>query len=237
MIKDAIILAGGLGTRLRSAVPELPKCMAPVNGKPFLHYVIANLHNEGIEHFIFSLGYKQAYISDWLAKNYPASMYTTVIEHEPLGTGGAIAKSCDAVNGKHVFITNGDTLFTASLAALSTMHTTHHAACTLALKSMKNFDRYGVVTTNTDNQITSFKEKMFYEKGLINGGLYALNVESFKQHHWPEKFSFEKDYLEKLIDTKTLFGINADAYFIDIGIPEDFERVQYEFAAGLHLEG
>ncbi len=235
LIKEAIILAGGLGTRLRSAVPELPKCMAPVNGKPFLRYVIAYLQKEGIEKFIFSLGYKHEYICNWLATHYASSMYSTVIETEPLGTGGAIFKSCNAINNKHAIITNGDTMFTVSLAALTAMHIDNHAACTLALKPMKNFDRYGVVATNASHQIVSFKEKKFYTEGFINGGMYALNVESFKQHNWSEKFSFEKDYLEKVVDDKILFGLKEDAYFIDIGIPEDYERVQYEFAQGLHL--
>lgn len=236
LIKDAIILAGGLGTRLRSVVPELPKCMAPVNGKPFLHYVIQYLQKEGIKNFIFSLGYKHEYISEWLAFNYDPSIYSTIVEEEPLGTGGAILKSCNAIHHDNVFITNGDTMFTISLPTLSKMHIENQAACTLALKPMSNFDRYGVVTTNANQQITSFKEKMFYKEGLINGGLYALNVTSFKQYNWPEKFSFEKNYLEKSIDSKSLYGFKEDAYFIDIGIPEDFQRVQKEFAEGMHLK-
>ncbi|MFZ1311906.1 MAG: NTP transferase domain-containing protein, partial [Chitinophagaceae bacterium] len=90
MIKEAIILAGGLGTRLRESVPDLPKCMAPVAGRPFLFHVINYLRSQGVEKFIFSLGYKHELIEDYLSTQFPTLSYQCVIEEEPLGTGGAI---------------------------------------------------------------------------------------------------------------------------------------------------
>src|SRR5438477_9865661 len=114
MIKEAIILAGGLGTRLRSAVPDLPKCMAPVAGRPFLGHVIDNLRMQGIESFIFSLGYKAEAIEQYLSEYYPTLVYTTVIEEEPLGTGGAIQKALGKAVTDDVLVTNGDTLFKVS---------------------------------------------------------------------------------------------------------------------------
>lgn len=93
---------------------------------------------------------------------------------------------------------------------------------------MQNFDRYGVVEMNASNIITSFKEKQFYKEGFINGGMYALNVQSFLHKHLPEKFSFEKDYLEKFYTRQKFFGNIQNQYFIDIGIPEDYEKAQKE---------
>src|SRR4051794_35544816 len=99
-IREAIILAGGLGTRLRSAVPDLPKCMAPVNGIPFLAFVINHLQSQGITHFIFSLGYKSETIIDFLNRDFPALLYKTSVEEEPLGTGGAVKKACKMAKDK-----------------------------------------------------------------------------------------------------------------------------------------
>lgn len=227
MIKQAIILAGGLGTRLRSVVSGVPKCMAPVKGKPFLHYVINHLQKEGIEEFVFSLGYKSESIIDYLNQSSMIN-YQLSIEKEPLGTGGAIKLACEKVRNKNVIIVNGDTLFSVSATSLCEFHEQHHADCTLCLKPMKDFDRYGVVELNVDSSVKSFKEKKYYKKGLINGGVYALNVENFRNKKFPEHFSLEKDYLEKFVGTEKIFGIEQDKYFIDIGVPEDYKRAQEE---------
>lgn len=230
MITEAIILAGGLGTRLRSAVPELPKCMAPVNGKPFLHYVITYLQQQGITHFVFALGYKHDYFLDFLQQALPEGNYSLSTEDEPLGTGGAIQYACRLVSSPTVLVTNGDTLFKGDIAALASFHHQQNAACTLLLKPMQQFDRFGVVETDATGVITSFKEKQYYEAGLINAGMFALDVEAFKSEPLPAKFSFEKDYLEALYQQRRMCGLTQDAYFIDIGIPEDYLRVQAELA-------
>jgi D-glycero-alpha-D-manno-heptose 1-phosphate guanylyltransferase len=233
MIKEAIILAGGLGTRLQSVVSEVPKCMALVSGKPFLHYIIAFLQKNGMTHFIFSIGYKHEIIEEYLLKKHPQLNYTISLEMEPLGTGGAIKLACEKATQKNVVICNGDTLYKVDISALSKTHEEMNAACTLSLKPMHYFDRYGVVELNEDHSVKSFKEKQYYTSGLINGGVYALNVESFLKENLSEKFSFEKDYLEKNVKEKEaerskLYGIIQDEYFIDIGIPEDYARAQKE---------
>ncbi len=228
MIKEAIILAGGLGTRLRSVVSDMPKCMAPIAGKPFLFYVIEFLKKQGIDKFIFSLGYKHEMIEAWLNEQYPLMFMQTSIEEEPLGTGGAIKLACSLATEKNVLIVNGDTLFKLNIKILSAAHTICEADCTLALKPLQNFNRYGLVEINKDNSIASFKEKQQYEKGLINGGVYILNTVNFLQEDLPVKFSFEKDYLEQYIDKRKMYGVVQDEYFIDIGIPEDYERAQTE---------
>ncbi|MBS1627206.1 MAG: nucleotidyltransferase family protein [Bacteroidetes bacterium] len=228
MITQAIILAGGLGTRLRSAVPDLPKCMAPINGKPFIAYVITELQQQGINNFIFSLGYKSEAIVKFISTYFSNINFELSIEEEPLGTGGAIKLACKKASQQNIIITNGDTLFKVNITALSTLHETENAACTLSLKPMQNFNRYGVVEIDETKRIISFKEKQFYKTGLINGGVYALSVNDIIYANLPEKFSFEKDYLESFYQTKKMKGFVQDDYFIDIGIPEDYLKAQKE---------
>lgn len=225
-IKQAIILAGGLGTRLRSAVPDLPKCMAIVAGKPFLSYVIDFLLTQGIEKFIFSLGYKSEIIERYLDEHYPGLHFTTVVEREPLGTGGAIKLASTKATNDNVLVANGDTLFKINGKQVFDFHLNRNAECTVALKPMNNFDRYGAVELDHDRKIVSFKEKQFYEQGLINGGVYILNIPGFLKHDFPEKFSFEKKYLEANTNSGSLYGCVQDVYFIDIGIPEDYNKAQ-----------
>lgn len=228
MLKEAIILAGGLGTRLRSEVPDLPKCMAPVAGRSFLSYVIDHFIAQGIERFVFSLGYKYELIQTWLQEQYPALNYTCAIEEKPLGTGGGIKLACNLIKGDTTFILNGDTLFKINTEDICRDFDKNKSDCVLALKTMHSFDRYAVVETDPEGYINSFKEKQYYEKGLINGGVYLLNVPAFLQQPLPEVFSFEKDYLEKQAGTRNLRGVIQKGYFIDIGVPADYKRAQTE---------
>ena len=232
MIKEAIILAGGLGTRLRSVVSDVPKCMALIGDKPFLHFLLEFLKKNGIEHFIFSVGYLHEVIENYLRQNYPELNISISLEKEPLGTGGAIKLAAGNATEKNVMVCNGDTFYQIDINQHSHFHIQHNAACSLSLKPMKDFDRYGVVELNNDHSISSFKEKKFYKSGLINGGIYALNIERFLEEDLPLKFSFEKDYLEKKVrqteKKPEIFGIVQDRYFIDIGIPEDYEKAQKE---------
>src|SRR5688500_18404054 len=138
-IQEAIVLAGGLGTRLREAVPDLPKCMAPVNGKPFLHYLLAYYQQQGIERFLLSVGYKHELVSDYFANSSHDFNLTYVVENEPLGTGGGIQLAMPEVSGKNVLVLNGDTFFKIDLKKFSAFHNTEGAECSLALKPMKQF--------------------------------------------------------------------------------------------------
>ncbi|MCF3112002.1 HAD-IIIA family hydrolase [Niabella sp. CC-SYL272] len=229
--QEAIILAGGLGTRLREAVPDLPKCMAPVAGHPFLYYVINYLRRQGIQRIIFSLGYKHEVIEDYLAKEFSTLQYDCCIEDEPLGTGGAIQLALQKASGTDVFVVNGDSFFAFNAPQLLTLHSLTQADCTLALKPMQQFNRYGVVTTDEQQRILSFREKQYYESGLINAGIYLVRKTAFLQKDFPSKFSFEKDYLEQFVNAGRFSGAVADGYFIDIGIPEDYSRAQNDFQA------
>lgn len=228
MIREAIILAGGLGTRLREAVPDLPKCMAPILAKPFIGYLIDYLHQQGIEKFIFSLGYKFNVVEQYLRTQYGNLALTFSVEEAPLGTGGAIKLACTRATEKSVLVLNGDTFFKVNLQQFAAFHDTKDAACSLAIKPMVNTDRYGLVELDDNNAVSSFKEKRYYEKGLINGGVYALQSATFLQGSFPEKFSFENDFLQRFASSGQFYGFVQDQYFIDIGIPEDFERAQTE---------
>lgn len=226
MVNEAIILAGGLGMRLRPEVPDLPKCMAPVAGRPFLFYVINYLRSQGINRFIFSLGYKHEMIEEWLKVQYPTLDYDCVIEKEPLGTGGAIRLACGLVNSKHMLVTNGDTIFKVNISRLYEVHEKNKAGCTIALKPMQNFDRYGAVEIDETGKITSFREKQFFSTGFINGGIYILDKDEFLAHQYLPVFSFEKSFLQPL--HSSIYGFAEEAYFIDIGIPEDYRRANEE---------
>jgi len=225
---ECIILAGGLGTRLRSAVPDLPKCMAPISGKPFIQYLIDYLLAQGVNRFIFSLGYMHEVIEHFIKDNYPNLDYAVALETEPLGTGGAIYLACKEATTTNILILNGDTMFRVDVKQLLHFHEVAQAQCSIALKPMENFDRYGVVELDNNQNILSFKEKQYYQNGLINGGVYALDVPFFKALPFPEKFSFEKDFLEKYYPDIKMLGQIQNEYFIDIGIPEDFEKAGRE---------
>jgi D-glycero-alpha-D-manno-heptose 1-phosphate guanylyltransferase len=228
MITEAIVLAGGLGTRLRSTVPDLPKCMAPVAGEPFLAHVIRYYRNQGVDRFVFSLGYKHEIIESFLKKQFSDLHYDCSVEDEPLGTGGAVFASASKTNDENVLVLNGDTLFAVDLNQVSSYHLVQASDCTLTLKTMINSDRYGVVETDEHGRITSFREKKFYPQANINGGVYALNIRRFISLSFPRVFSFEKDFLETQYEHMNMRAIVQNGYFIDIGIPEDYLRAQSE---------
>ena len=229
MIREAVILAGGLGTRLRPVVNELPKVMAPVNGKPFLHYIITTLEQQGITSVVLAVGYLKESIMAWCDGRYPNLSIYFAIENSPLGTGGAIANALHHCSNDEVLLLNGDTYFELNYQEFFNFHQNHGSICSLALKPMQDFDRYGCVVTDAQHHITSFLEKSYRENGLINAGVYLLDRKYFMSQPWPEVFSFEKDFLEKKVDNNQLSGFVANGYFIDIGIPSDYEKAQTDF--------
>lgn len=229
--KECIILAGGLGTRLRGVIGEMPKCMARVGGQPFLYWLFRYLQKEGCTRCVLSLGYRHEVVLDWLREQTPPFEVDYVLEHEPLGTGGGMALALQQCREEHVFGVNGDTLFDVSLDEILRVHQAAEAETTLALKRMTGFDRYGTVQVNDRNVITAFEEKQSCAEGLINGGVYVVARVPFLSRNFPEKFSFEKDYLEPVVGQGILSAAVAGGYFIDIGIPADYERAQAEVPA------
>ena len=227
---EAVVLAGGMGTRLRSAVPDLPKCMAPVAGHPFLAWLLDDLEAAGFGHIILSLGYRHDAIESWVASRDNRAHIDCVVEAEPLGTGGGVRFALQAAEERDVFVLNGDTWFGVDYASMARFHRRQGTLATLALKPMRDFDRYGEVCCNPEGRITAFKEKQACTQGLINGGVYLLQRDALAA--CPERFSLERDFFEPLAAEEKLSGFRSEGYFIDIGIPADYARAQQDFASG-----
>lgn len=231
MIKEAIVLAGGMGTRLRSVVADVPKPMAEVNGRPFLAYVLDELNEQGVGTVVLAVGYKREVIVEYFGEKYKNISLRYSVEEEALGTGGGIKQACEMLDGNDALVLNGDTFFGVDVQQLYQYYQEKDADLVLALKEMRDFDRYGTVQTDEAGQVTGFEEKAYKPIGLINGGIYLFRKELITNDLFPQKFSFEKDVLESLFPTKRFFGLAFDVYFIDIGIPQDYERSQRELAA------
>lgn len=228
MPSEAIILAGGLGTRLRSELTDLPKCMAPVDGRPFIDLVIESLTSQGVSHIVFSLGHLSEKVMAHLKAAHPGGDFTFVVEEQPLGTGGAILAALGSVRGATAFVLNGDTHFEVDLSALAEFHRRTGADCTVGLKPMRDFSRYGRVETDTDGRILAFREKEHCVEGMINGGVYVVEKDPLLSAGLPERFSFEEGYLAAFLRRHRIMGMAQAGYFIDIGVPEDYRRAQVE---------
>lgn len=229
MLSECIILAGGLGTRLQSVVNDVPKVLADVNGKPFLHYIIEKVSVQKISHLILSVGYKRELIQAFCRQYHPDLKISYAIEEEPLGTGGGIALALQKAQSDNILIINGDTFFHINYDQLYDLHQSHQSSFSIALKPMKNFDRYGSVITDEKNRIKGFKEKQYQQQGTINAGVYLLKIKDFLKMDFRQKFSFEKDFMEMYFKDFDMYGFSFDNYFIDIGIPEDYYKAQQDF--------
>lgn len=220
---EAIILAGGKGTRLRSIIGEYPKPMAKINGKPFLEKQLEWLFSQGVKHVIMSVGYKASIIQDYFGNNFKTIEITYVIENSPLGTGGAIKLASEKTRNDNFFILNGDTYYPINL--LKMKESLLRRKMLVAIKKMKYISRYGVLSIDGD-KIISFKEKASCPEGNINSGIYYCS-RGFIDDLPLEVFSFEV-FLEQHIDALDLYcyAPSEDNLFIDIGVPQDFEKAQ-----------
>lgn len=225
---EAIILAGGKGTRLRPLTVTVPKPMVPIAEKPFLHYLFTYLKQEGVSRIILSIGYLGEQIIKYFSDNWQGIELVYVTEKEPLGTGGAIAVCMDKVSDDNVIVINGDTFCQLDLKQMMQSHQQQQADISVALKEMFNFDRYGAVDIDDEQHIIKFNEKRKITRGLINTGTYCLKKDIFTQNNMPEKFSFETDFMQNKINELKSNAFITDGYFIDIGIPEDYQRAQTE---------
>lgn len=221
---EAIVLAGGLGTRLRSVVTDLPKPMAPIGDKPFLEYIFNYLVKNGISRVILSVGYKWKTIQKYFGNNFFGIELIYSVEDEPLGTGGAIKKAFAFTKSDEVFIINGDTFFDVNLKSLTLKD---NSKLMLSLKHMVKFDRYGCVERDEHSFVTAFTEKGYREIGDINGGIYLASREMFDGFSLENIFSFE-EFMQNNFKELKITSKSFDNYFIDIGIPEDYVRAQCE---------
>lgn len=231
MLTEAIILAGGFGTRLQSVVNDVPKPMAPINNEPFLNYVFAYLKHFGIEHVVLSTGYLAQKISDYYKDEFNGIRISYALEETPLGTGGGIRLAMEKCFTENVLVLNGDSFFDVDLHHYYTNYISNQSDCSLALRKVDNAARYGTITLGENSHIKAFKEKDSIEKeGLINGGVYILNRNVFLHKTQADiAFSIEKDFYEKRIAELNIYGFEYNGYFIDIGIPEDYNKAQDDF--------
>lgn len=225
MIKQALIFAGGLGTRLRSVVSDVPKPMAPVGNRPFLDYLISYWATQGIQEFTLSIGYKGECIKQYFGGNFAGAHIRYVEEDTPLGTGGALAL---ALRGGEfgtapVLLLNGDTWFEASLQKLEEAHESNGCMVTVALRTVPENTRYGGVVLDKSGHIAAFGQP---GSPLINAGSYLFSPSALMSElaKHPEKFSLEQDVLPELATNGHIGACIQDVNFIDIGIPEDYER-------------
>lgn len=224
-MKEAIILAGGLGTRLAKTVQDKQKVMAPAGGRPFLAYVLKDLKNKGFSKAVLAVSYHHEQIKDCFGSEYEGIKLSYSVENEPLGTGGAIKKALSLCDGNTVSVINGDTFFDVDYKKLYDFHIKNNASVTLAAKQMPDCTRHSTLSINENGKIIEFKEKKPQKTGFINGGVYIVNrdvLEKFSE----TRFSFEKDILEKMTDG--LFALKEDGYFIDMGVPEAYFRANTE---------
>ncbi|MEX0988161.1 MAG: nucleotidyltransferase family protein [Bacteroidales bacterium] len=224
---EAIILAGGFGTRLKGVIDDMPKTMALINEKPFLEYLLDYLGNFGIEHVILSVGYKWEQISRHFGDRYGSIKLSYAVESEPLGTGGGIRLAMEKTMGDHVFILNGDTFFRVNLHDLAEFYLAHNADLCLSVKRMRDFYRYGTIELDVC-KVVNFREKKPVSSGLINGGVYVTSASLFDRFDLPSIFSFETDFLEKQLEALKICAMHSSEYFIDIGVPADYEKAKSE---------
>ncbi len=217
---EAIILAGGMGTRLTERIKDMPKVMAPVNGVPFLDYVLNMLIRYGVRHFIFAVGYKAPAILDYYGSSYKGVPIDYAFEDTPLGTGGAIKNAMALCAQPRAVVVNGDTLCDVNLSAMLACHLEAGRPVTLCAKQMRDFDRYGSLEIK-NGRVKSFNEKKPTGCGKINSGVYIVEKSLFDAIH-ETVFSFEKAVLEN--ENIHITAFETDGYFIDIGIPEDYDK-------------
>ncbi|MCU0371316.1 MAG: nucleotidyltransferase family protein [Bacteroidales bacterium] len=230
MTGEAIILAGGLGTRLKEVVPDAPKSMALINGRPFLEYQLDYLDRWGLRKVILSVGYYREKIQEHFGEQYKSLQIGYAVEDEPLGTGGAIMNALKQVEGFSVFIFNGDTYFDVNLQRLDDFRRIKEADICLAMRFEIDPARFGMLEFDNNNRIIRFYEKPDgMEEGYINGGVYILRKDYLLRFGLPEKFSFEKDFLQKYYMTEEIYGMRCFSYFRDIGVPEDYQKAIDEF--------
>jgi D-glycero-alpha-D-manno-heptose 1-phosphate guanylyltransferase len=222
----AIILAGGMGTRLRSAVPDLPKPMAPINGRPFIEHQLDYWIDQGVNRFVLSVGYKKEVIMDHLGSSYRSTPLTYAIEDEPLGTGGGLLLAAQRMN-EPFLVLNGDTFFEVNLAELLKFHTNNSADWTFSLFRTSEVGRYMGIDVHSDGEIASLKSGTAEMGRLANGGVYLVNPSVMGDRAFLSgiKLSLEDDLLPALVaQGYKLFGLEFLGTFIDIGVPQDYFR-------------
>jgi D-glycero-alpha-D-manno-heptose 1-phosphate guanylyltransferase len=221
---DAIVLAGGFGTRLRQVVPDLPKPMAPVGGRPFLEVLLTQLARKGFRRVVLSLGYLAHKVVEHFGGQYANMELVYAIETTPLGTGGAIRRALGLCQTDHVFVLNGDTYLDLEADEIENHWQDHHNPIIVA-REIPDTSRYGRLRTD-HGSIVGFSDKGHQGPGLINAGCYVLPKPILDETRCGESFSLEADWLPGAVMRQRFDVFVSRRLFIDIGIPEDYARAQ-----------
>jgi D-glycero-alpha-D-manno-heptose 1-phosphate guanylyltransferase len=227
-VTTAIILAGGFGTRLRSAVPDLPKPMAPIGSRPFLEYQLDYWIAQEVSHFILSVGYRYEAIIDHFGNNYKGAELNYVIEKIPLGTGGGLLLAAEEIDNDAPFLLlNGDTYFAADLKTLTQFSQENEADWCFSLFRTNEEGRYMGMGVSPQGQITSLKSGIGDPDRLANGGVYWVHPRALRGGGFVsgDKISLEDDIFPAAMTSgDRLFGVEFSGAFIDIGVPDDYHR-------------
>jgi len=225
---DAVILCGGQGMRLRKAVPDKPKVLAPVNNKAFLDILVENLLSFGFRRIILSLGYKKETIIDYFTGKESKTEYDLIFSQEetPLGTGGAIKKAQKLIKSDIFLVINGDSLCNVDLEDFLNFHLTKGAMISMVLAESENVLDTGSVVLNSENKITSFSEKdAGVKKGYTSAGVYLFNREVFSCMPERRVFSLEYDFFPTMVANR-MYGYRDKITFFDIGTPKKYEQAK-----------
>lgn len=225
---EAIVLVGGLGTRLRTVVSDVPKPLAPVAGRPFLAWLLDRLAENGMRHVVLAAGYLAERVVDCIGWEWRGMSVDYSIETAPLGTGGAVRQACGMLQGEAVHVLNGDTFLRYDMRALEEVTCRAGADLGMALARVEDAARYGAVVSS-DGRIEGFREKGESGSGYINAGSYFLTPAAIRSLPAELAFSFENLVLAPLTAAGRVCGFDATNGFIDIGVPEDYERAQSLF--------
>ncbi|MDO8412742.1 MAG: nucleotidyltransferase family protein [Gallionellaceae bacterium] len=225
---EAIILAGGFGTRLRALVPDVPKPMAPIGGRPFLEILLTSLAHKGFSRVVLSLCFMAEKVTTYFGDEFAGMQLAYVIEDQPLGTGGAIRLAMGSCRSDHIYVFNGDTYLDLEVAAVEKQWQ-HHQLPLIVGREVPDTTRYGRLAV-TDGKVCGFAEKGMAGAGLINAGCYILNAGQLDKFPLNTAFSLEADYLTQAVQRLPFELFVTQGKFIDIGVPEDYQRAQIELA-------
>lgn len=223
------MLAGGLGTRLRGVVPDLPKPMAPVAGRPFLAWVLDELVKARFERVVLAVGYRHEAIRDHFGAEYGGLLLTYSVEDRPLGTGGAIRLAAGTLPDGAIFVLNGDTFLDLDYTAMLAAHERGSESMSMAVCRVADVGRYGALEIQAGH-VRGFHEKGRSGPGVINAGAYLLSADVVRRIPRGEPYSFEQQLLVPQVAALRPAAFPAEGLFIDIGVPEDYERAQRLFA-------
>lgn len=221
-----LILAGGLGTRLRGVIGEQPKPLAEVAGHPFLWWLLLYLEAQGVSEAFLSVGYRHELVRDTFGERFGKIRLRYVVEEQPLGTGGAILNAIGQVPSEEFLICNGDTLALLDLRRFVDDARRLKCDVAIALADVPDASRYGSVVVGADGMVQRFVEKGVTGPASINAGVYFLRRDAMTDQSLPQRFSFEQDFLAGKQSALCVVGLRAVSAFIDIGIPEDYSLAQ-----------